>query len=104
MLSLCALLCMPVGQRTLRVCVLAGGFNLWVNMHHAHPRRDAFIAAYDTSCWVASRDINTTVGGVPGGICLIHILEVPIAQLAEEHITEDTGPTDETAVAPAKTS
>lgn len=92
------------GRRTLRVCVLAGGYNLWVNMHHAHASRDVFITGHDTASWVASRDINTTVGGVPGGICLIHVLEVPIAQLAEAHITEDTGPADEVAVAPAKTS
>ena len=94
----------PVKKRTLRICVLAGGFNLWVNMQHTHARRDTFIADYDAACWIASRDINTTVGGVPGGICLIHVLEVPIAQLAEENIAEDTGPTDEAAVAPAKTS
>ena len=91
-------------RRTLRVCVLAGGYNLWVNTFHAHASRDVYIEGYDSACWVASRDINTTVGGVPGGICLIHILEVPIAQLAEANISEDTGPQDITAVAPAKTS
>ena len=79
----------------MRVAILAGGFNLWVNMHHAHAQRDLLVSDFDPSSWVASRDLNTTVGGIAGGIALVHVLDAPISSHvmnAESASEADEGP------------
>ena len=75
--------------------ILAGGFNLWLNLHHAHAQREQLVAAFDPASWVASRDINTTVSSGPGGIALVHVLDAPISSHVMDADSASAGESEE---------